>query len=137
MMSPLLDMKEKWFAPHRLYHGQVRHEHGSWGWLANCARGYRCQRAVCATTIATGNRKSPWRRQGHEDDRKPKSLRTPPGGFPQGPARDLTGNFLIDDRFASEGVTDFGYRITPITLAPDFFVPDDRPPPKGVTLGPS
>ncbi len=50
------------------------------------------------------------------------------------PARGFTGNFLIDDSFlAAEGVTDFDrYRVDPREpLAPDFFVPDDIPPPPG------
>src|ERR1700733_4390112 len=53
------------------------------------------------------------------------------------PARDFTGNFLIDDTFLAEnGVTDFDrYRVDPAkSLIPDFFVPDSVPPPKGVTL---
>jgi citronellol/citronellal dehydrogenase len=53
-------------------------------------------------------------------------------------AREFSGNFLIDDTFmASEGVTDFTpYRIDDsVPLMPDFFVPADVPPPKGVTGG--
>src|SRR4029079_13273100 len=53
------------------------------------------------------------------------------------PAESFTGNFLIDDTFlAGEGVTDFDkYRVDPTQpLAPDFFVPDDMTPPKGVSL---
>ena len=49
-------------------------------------------------------------------------------------AKAFSGNFLIDDTFlAEEGVTDFEkYRIDPsVPLAPDFFVPDDIPPPPG------
>lgn len=49
----------------------------------------------------------------------------------------FTGNFLIDDTFlAGEGVTDFDrYRADPSQpLQPDFFVPDDMPPPAGVNL---
>ena len=52
-------------------------------------------------------------------------------------ARDFTGHFLIDDTFlASEGVTDFDqYRVDPTkSLMPDFFVPDNMPPPEGVSL---
>jgi citronellol/citronellal dehydrogenase len=53
-------------------------------------------------------------------------------------AKTFTGNFLIDDTFLHEvgGVTDFErYRIDPsMELAPDFFVPDDSPPPPGVKL---
>ena len=51
----------------------------------------------------------------------------------------FTGNFLIDDTFlAGEGVTDFDkYRADPTQpLSPDFFVPDDSVPPKGVSLAP-
>jgi len=55
------------------------------------------------------------------------------------PAREFSGRFLIDDTFlAAEGVADFErYRVNPaMALAPDFFVPDDMPPPKSVNLGP-
>jgi citronellol/citronellal dehydrogenase len=53
------------------------------------------------------------------------------------PAREFTGNFLIDDTFlAANGVTDFDqYRVDPAKdLMPDFFVPDSVPPPQGVSL---
>jgi citronellol/citronellal dehydrogenase len=53
------------------------------------------------------------------------------------PAREFTGNFLIDDTFLSaNGVTDFDkYRVDPAKdLMPDFFVPDSVPPPAGVSL---
>ncbi len=53
----------------------------------------------------------------------------------QQPAKSFTGNFLLDDSFLYEmgGVTDFSqYSVVPGTpLAPDFFVPADRPPPPG------
>ncbi|CAN5461399.1 NAD(P)-dependent oxidoreductase [soil metagenome] len=54
------------------------------------------------------------------------------------PARDFTGNFLIDDSFRyAEGERDFDkYRVDPTTrLMPDFFVPADSVPPPGVTIG--
>ncbi len=53
-------------------------------------------------------------------------------------ARELTGQFLIDDSFLyGEGVRDFEqYRVDPTRpLMPDFFVPADMPPPPGVKLG--
>ena len=53
--------------------------------------------------------------------------------------KSFTGNFLIDDTFlAGEGVSDFDqYRVDPSQpLQVDFFVPDDMPPPQGVSLGP-
>jgi citronellol/citronellal dehydrogenase len=52
--------------------------------------------------------------------------------------KSFSGNFLIDDTFMAEnGVTDFDrYRVDPSRpLMQDFFVPDDMPPPKGVSLG--
>jgi citronellol/citronellal dehydrogenase len=55
------------------------------------------------------------------------------------PARQFTGNFLIDDTFLAEnGVTDFAqYRVDPTQkLAQDFFVPADSAPPKGVNVEP-
>jgi citronellol/citronellal dehydrogenase len=54
------------------------------------------------------------------------------------PARDFTGNFLIDDSFLyAEGERDFEkYRVDPTqTLMPDFFVPDSSQPPPGVVIG--
>ncbi len=51
------------------------------------------------------------------------------------PARQFTGNFLIDDSFLHQnGVSDFEkYRVDPSKkLAPDFFVPDNSVPPPGV-----
>ena len=54
------------------------------------------------------------------------------------PARDFTGQFLIDDTFLyAEGVRDFEpYRVDPTRpLMPDFFVPEDMPPPPGVRIG--
>ena len=54
------------------------------------------------------------------------------------PARDFTGQFLIDDTFLyGEGVRDFDqYRVDPTRpLMPDFFVPDSIAPPPGVKIG--
>jgi citronellol/citronellal dehydrogenase len=54
------------------------------------------------------------------------------------PAREFTGNFLIDDTFLyGEGVRDFDkYRVDPTQpLMPDFFVPADIPAPPGVKIG--
>src|SRR5665213_3277251 len=54
------------------------------------------------------------------------------------PAREFTGNFLIDDTFLwGEGVRDFEvYRVDATRpLMPDFFVPADISPPPGVEIG--
>ena len=51
------------------------------------------------------------------------------------PAKEFSGNFIIDDNFLYEnGVADFEkYRVDPTKkLAPDFFVPDSATPPPGV-----
>jgi citronellol/citronellal dehydrogenase len=54
------------------------------------------------------------------------------------PARDFSGNFLIDDSFLyGEGVRDFDrYKVDPdAALMPDFFVPADSLAPPGVKIG--
>ena len=51
--------------------------------------------------------------------------------------KSFAGNFLIDDTFlAGEGISDFDqYRVDPSQpLQVDFFVPDESPPPNGVSL---
>jgi citronellol/citronellal dehydrogenase len=53
-------------------------------------------------------------------------------------ARDFSGNFLIDDTFLyGEGERDFDkYRVDATQpLMPDFFVPENIPPPPGVKIG--
>jgi len=141
-MSPPLDMKEKWFAPNTGYamakFGMSMAVLGLAGELR--PKGIAVNALWPRTTIATaaienllGGGKV------MKMSRKPEIVADAAYRVFQKPAREFTGNFLIDDSFlAAEGVTDFEqYRITPDSpLAPDFFVPDDRPPPKGVTLGP-
>ena len=141
-MSPPLDMKEKWFAPNAGYamakFGMSMAVLGLAGELR--PKGIAVNALWPRTTIATaaienllGGGKV------MKMSRKPEIVADAAYRVFQKPAREFTGNFLIDDSFlAAEGVTDFEqYRITPDSpLAPDFFVPDDRPPPKGVTLGP-
>jgi len=53
------------------------------------------------------------------------------------PARQFTGQFCIDDKVLYDsGVRDFEhYRVdATVPLTSDFFVPDDMPPPRGVSL---
>jgi citronellol/citronellal dehydrogenase len=141
-MSPPLDMNEKWFAGHTGYtmakFGMSMVVLGLAGELR--PKGIAVNALWPRTTIATaaienllgGNKVM-------KMSRKPDIIADAAYRLFHKPAREFTGNFLIDDSFlAAEGVTDFEqYRITPNSpLAPDFFVPDDRPPPNGVTLGP-
>ncbi|MFZ1883659.1 MAG: NAD(P)-dependent oxidoreductase [Rhodoplanes sp.] len=141
MIAPPLDMREKWFAPHTAYSiakfGMSLVVLGLAGELRE--RGVAVNALWPRTTIATAaienllGGKEMMRRS-----RKPDILAEAAYRIFQKPARSFTGQFLIDDSFlAGEGVTDFEqYRIDPTaSLQPDFFVPDDVAPPKGVRIG--
>ncbi len=140
MLSPPLDMQEKWFSPH------VAYSMAKYG-MSLCVLGFagelrRDGIAVNAlwprTTIATSAIKYVVGDQLMEMSRTPEIMADAAHAIFAKPSRSFTGNFLIDDSFlASEGVTDFTpYRVNPDKpLAPDFFVPDTMPPPKGVKGG--
>jgi citronellol/citronellal dehydrogenase len=138
MLSPPLDMAEKWFAPHTAY---TMAKFGMSQVVLGLAGELKGKVAVNAlwprTTIATAAIKN---LLGGEDvmrrSRKPEILADAAWRIFQKP-KSFTGNFLIDDTFlAGEGVTDFdAYRVDPNQpLHVDFFVPDNMPPPKGVSL---
>ncbi|HZD89632.1 MAG TPA: NAD(P)-dependent oxidoreductase [Pseudolabrys sp.] len=138
MLSPPLDMKEKWFAPHTAYSTA---KFGMSLVVLGLAGELRGKIAVNAlwprTTIATAAIKNLL-----GGDTVMKRSRTPAilaDAACRIFAKDksFTGHFLIDDNFlAGEGVTDFDkYRADPSQpLQSDFFVPDDIPPPKGASL---
>ena len=139
MLSPPLDMAEKWFAPYTAY---AMAKFGMSLVVLGLAGELRGKVAVNAlwprTTIATAAIKN---LLGGEAmmrvSRKPEILAEAAYRIFHKP-KSFTGNFLIDDTFlAGEGVTDFDqYRVDPSQpLQVDFFVPDDMPPPKGVSLG--
>jgi len=139
MLSPPLDMKEKWFAPHTAYsmakYGMSLVVLG----LAGEARGRVAVNALWPrTTIATAAIRNILGGEAlMRRSRKPEILADAAYRIFAKPVT-FTGNFLIDDTFlASEGVADFEpYRADPsVPLAPDFFVPDDSVPPPGVILG--
>jgi citronellol/citronellal dehydrogenase len=140
MLSPPLDLKEKWFAPHTAYsmakYGMSLVVLGLAGELR--AKGIAVNALWPRTTIATAAVKNLlggdtlMRRSRSTDILADAAYRI----FLK-PARSFSGNFLIDDTFlAGEGVTDFErYRIDASEpLAEDLFVPDDSKPPKGVSL---
>lgn len=140
MIAPPLDMREKWFAPHTAYSiakfGMSLVTLGLAGELRG--QGIAVNALWPRTTIATAavenllGGKEMMRRSRTPDILADASYRI----FLK-PARSFTGHFLIDDSFlAGEGVTDFEqYRVDPAApLQPDFFVPDDPPPPKGVRV---
>jgi citronellol/citronellal dehydrogenase len=140
MLSPPLDMRQQWFAPHLAYsmakYGMSLVVLGLAGELR--PRGIAVNALWPRTTIATaairnllgGDRMM-------RMSRKPQIIADAACLIFQKPAREFTGNFLIDDNFlAAEGETDFDqYRVDPTQpLAPDFFVPEGIAPPRGVTL---
>jgi citronellol/citronellal dehydrogenase len=140
MLSPPLDMKEKWFAPHTAYSmakfGMSLVVLG----LAGETRGRIGVNALWPrTTIATAAIRNIL---GGEKlmrmSRKPEILADAAHLVFVQPAQDFTGRFLIDDTFLHEtgGITDFApYRVDPTApLAADLFVPDDSEPPPGVSV---
>jgi citronellol/citronellal dehydrogenase len=140
-ISPPLDMKEKWFAPHTAYSmakfgmslvvlglaGELR----SKGIAVNAL----WPRTVIATTAVQNLLGGEAMMQ---RARKPEIVADAAYAIFTKPAREFTGRFLIDDSFLAEnGIGDFDhYRVNPAqVLAPDFFVPDDQPPPGSVSIG--
>jgi citronellol/citronellal dehydrogenase len=131
MLSPPLDMKEKWFAPHTAY---TMAKFGMSLVVLGLAGEFRKQGvAVNAlwprTTIATAAVKNLLGGEAlMRASRKPEILADAAHLIFGKDAKSFTGNFLIDDTFLAEnGVTDFDpYRVDPTQpLAIDFFVPDD------------
>src|ERR1700681_830175 len=138
MISPPLDMKEKWFAPHTAYtmakFGMSLVVLGLAGELRNKGIGVNAlwPRTIIATAAIKNLLGGETRMR---QARKPDIMADAAHAIFSSPSRELTGRFLIDDNFLAErGVTDFDrYRVDPREpLAQDFFLPDDIPPPPGV-----
>jgi len=139
MLSPPLDMKEKWFAPHTAYSMAKFGMSLAVLGLAGETQGKIAVNALWPrTTIATAAIRNLLGGEAvMRASRKPEILADAAWRIFQKPVS-FSGNFLIDDTFlAGEGVTDFDrYRIDASRpLQADFFVPDDLPPPAGVSLG--
>jgi citronellol/citronellal dehydrogenase len=142
MMSPPLDMAEKWFAPHTAYtmakFGMSMVVLGLAGELRR--QGIAVNALWPRTTIATSAIQN---LLGGDEimrcSRRPDILAEAAYRIFAKPAASFSGQFLIDDTFlAAEGVTDFEpYRVDPgAPLMSDFFVPDDIPAPPGVVVAP-
>lgn len=140
MLSPPLDMSPKWFAGHTAY------TMAKFG-MSMCVLGMSAEFADDGiafnalwprTGVATAAiRNALAGDEGMKHCRTPEILADAAYMIFNKKAKDFTGNFLIDDTFlAANGVTDFDqYRVDPTKdLMPDFFVPDNMPPPKGVSL---
>jgi citronellol/citronellal dehydrogenase len=135
MLSPPLDMSEKWFAPHLAYsiakYGMSLCVLGLAGELRR--QGIAVNALWPRTTIATAAVNNLLGGDAlMKASRTPEILADAAHMVFTTPSRELTGRFLIDDTFMHErGVTDFDrYRVDPTQdLAPDFFVPADSVPP--------
>ncbi len=138
MLSPPLDMQEKWFAPATAY---AMAKFGMSLVVLGLAGEQRGKIAVNAlwprTTIATAAVRNLLGGDALMNmSRTPDILAEAAWRIFQKP-KTFTGNFIIDDTFlASEGITDFDqYRVNPSQpLQVDFFVPDTIPPPPGVSF---
>lgn len=140
MLSPPLDMQPRWFAPH------VAYSIAKFG-MSMCVLGMaqefkpdgiafnalwpRTTIATAAIEFALGGKELLRR------SRKPEIVADAAYLIFNRPAREFTGNFLIDDTFLYQnGVRDFdSYRVDrSAPLMPDLFVPESDLPPPSVTL---
>ena len=138
MLSPPLDLKEKWFAGNTAYsmakYGMSLVVLGLAGELRG--KGIAVNALWPRTTIATSAIKNLLGGDALiSASRTPDIVADAAHAVFCKPARGFSGNFLIDDSFLFEnGVREFDhYRVDPsVDLAPDFFVPDDSVPPVGL-----
>jgi len=140
MISPPLDMKEKWFAPHTGYtmakFGMSLVVLGLAGELRR--KGIAVNALWPRTVIATAAVQNLLGGDAMvRQSRKPEIMADAAYVIFNKPSREFSGKFLIDDNILAEsGVTDFEqYRVDPAQkLAQDFFVPENISPPKGVVI---
>ncbi len=131
MLSPPLDMQEKWFSAHTAYSmakfGMSLATLGLAGELRR--KGIAVNALWPRTTIATAAIQNILGGDAlMRASRTPEIVADAAYEIFRTPSRELTGRFLIDDSFLSErGVTDFDrYRVDPsMALAQDFFVPNE------------
>ncbi|MFP4519972.1 MAG: SDR family oxidoreductase [Oceanicaulis sp.] len=138
-LSPPLDMRQKWFAPHVAY---TSAKYGmslcilGWGgeFKGKIAANAIWPRTAIATAaianVLAGE-------EAFRNCRKPEILAETAYRVLCKPAAEFTGNFLIDDSFLSEeGVSDLEqFSVQPgEALLPDFFVPEEPEAPAGVKI---
>ena len=142
MLSPPLDMKAKWFEQAAAY--SISKYGMSMCVLGLSAELKRAGIAVNAlwprTTIATAAVSNLLGGEAvMRASRTPDIMGDAAHVILTKPSREFTGQFCIDDTVLYEsGVRDFRrYCVDPrVLLMSDFFIPDDRPPPPGVTVKP-
>ena len=133
-LSPPLEMKTKWFAPHLGYsmakYGMSLVVLGLAGELA--PKGIAVNALWPRTTIATAAIANNFGEAAMRRCRTDEIMADAAHLILTQPAKDTTGQFFIDDTLlANHGETDFDkYRVDPSQdLIPDFFVPEDSTPP--------
>jgi citronellol/citronellal dehydrogenase len=138
MLSPPLDMQPKWFASHTAY---SMAKFGMSLVVLGLAGEQKGKIAVNAlwprTTIATAAVRNLLGGDALMNMSRAPAILADAAYRIFNKPKTFSGNFIIDDTFlASEGVTDFDqYRVNPSQpLQVDFFVPDNIPPPPGVSL---
>lgn len=136
-LSPPLDMKTKWFAPHLGYsmakYGMSLVILGLAGELAE--KNIAVNALWPRTTIATAAIANNFGMEAMKKCRSDEIMADAAHIVLTSPSTELTGQFLIDDTLlASHGTTNFDkYRIDPTEdLIPDFFVPDDSEAPESL-----
>ncbi|TCS09970.1 NAD(P)-dependent oxidoreductase [Caulobacter sp. BK020] len=140
-LSPPLDIKPRWFAPHVAY--SMAKYNMSLAMLGMAeefrADGVACNALWPRTAIATAAIQFALTgEEGLRHCRTVEIMADAAHAIFEKPSRAFTGQFVIDDTFLyAEGVRDFDkYRVDPTaTLMPDFFVPEDSVPPPGVVIG--
>lgn len=134
-LSPPLDMRARWFAPHVAYSmAKYGMSLCTLGWAEEFRRdGIAANSLWPRTTIATAAVVMIGGDPIMKKSRTPEIMGDAAHRILCKPSREFTGNFCIDDLVLwNEGVRDFsGYAAVPGTpdheMAPDFFLPDDLP----------
>ena len=135
-LSPPLDMKAKWFAPHVAYSlAKYGMSLCTLGWAEEFRKdGIAANALWPRTTIATAAVRMLGGDPFLQKSRTPEIMADAAHVILNKPSREFSGNFCIDDLVLQDaGVRDFSkYLAVPGTAAkdllPDFFLPDDTPP---------
>ena len=132
-LSPPLDMRSKWFAPHVAYStAKYGMSLCTLGWAEEFRKdGIAANSLWPRTLIWTAAVRMIGGDPAQKQSRKPEIMADAAHAILTKNSREFTGNFCIDDIVLSEaGVKDFSqYAATPGTtnFMPDFFLPDDLP----------
>jgi citronellol/citronellal dehydrogenase len=135
-LSPPLDMKAKWFAPHVAYSmAKYGMSLCTLAWAEEFRKDGIASNALWPrTTIATAAVRMLGGDPFLQKSRTPEIMADAAHAILSKPSREFTGHFCIDDLVLQDaGVRDFSkYAAVPGTpdkdLLPDFFLPDDTPP---------